>query len=54
MRLGEFRSKTRELDNKLKIRLSVYEVIKHNVDGFVELEIDSANSENLFLRVVEK
>ena len=34
MRLGEFRTKTRDCENKLKIRLSIYNDIKYNDDGY--------------------
>ena len=50
MRLGEFRTKTRDCENKLKIRLSVYDDIKHNADGYIELDIDMVTDNNIYLR----
>lgn len=48
MRLGELRSKTRDLDNKLIVRLSNYE------DGTTkDIEIDIATENFLYIRVVE-
>ena len=51
MRLGEFRTMTREMDNKLIIRLSCYDTEKgvttHN------LEWDMSNDNEIYLRVVE-
>lgn len=52
MRLGELRTKTRELDNGLFIRLSVYEDIVCNSDGFVELELDVVTDDSVYLRGV--
>lgn len=52
MRLGEFRTKTRECENKLNIRLSVYDLIEHNENGYVELDIDMVTDDNVYLRVV--
>ena len=40
MRLGEFRTKTGDCENRLTIRLSVYDVIRHSSDGYVDLDID--------------
>lgn len=50
MRLGEFRTKTKNLDNKYLIRVSNYE------DGTVyeDLEIDIVTSEAIYLRRVKK
>lgn len=50
MRLGEFRTKTRDCENKLKIRLSVYDDIKYNADGYIELDIDMITDNNIYLR----
>lgn len=50
MRLGEFRTKTRDCENKLKIRLSVYDDIKYNADGYIELDIDMVTDNNIYLR----
>lgn len=51
MRLGEFRSITRDLDNKLVIRLSCYSeekgVTLHN------LEWDMSNDNEIYLRIVD-
>lgn len=52
MRLGELRTKTKELDNGLFIRLSVYEDIVCNSDGFVELELDVVTDDSVYLRGV--
>lgn len=52
MRLGEFRTKTRECENKLNIKLSVYNLIEYNKNGFVELDIDMVTDNDIFLRVV--
>lgn len=53
MRLGHLRTKTRELENKLKIRLSVYDNIQWNDDGFVELDLDVVTDDSIYLRVVK-
>lgn len=51
MRLGEFRTLTREMDNKLIIRLSCYDqekgVTTHN------LEWDMSNDNEIYLRIVD-
>lgn len=51
MRLGELRTITREMDNKLIIRLACYDDVKgvttHN------LEWDMSNDQELYLRVVD-
>ena len=51
MRLGEFRTLSREFENKLKIKLACYDedkgVIIHN------LEFDMSNDNELYFRVVE-
>ena len=49
MRLGEFRTKTKYCENKLKIRLSIYDDIKHNADGYIELDIDMVTDNNIYL-----
>ena len=52
MRLGEFRTNTREMDNKLIIRLACYDetegVTTHN------LEWDMSNDNEIYLRVVKE
>ena len=53
MRLGEFRTKTKELDNGKQIRLSIYNVISHNRQGFIGLDIDVVTDDCIYLRVVE-
>lgn len=53
MRLGEFRTKTRDCENKLKINLSVYDDIKHNTDGYIELDIDMVTDNVIYLRTIE-
>ena len=50
MRLGEFRTKTRDFENKLCVRLSVYDDINYNSEGFVELELDMVADDNIYLR----
>lgn len=52
MRLGEFRTKTRDCENKLKLRLSVYDAIEHNEDGYVELDIDMVTDGVVYLRMI--
>ena len=51
MRLGELRTKTRELDNRLMIRLACYDEVKgvriHDLDW------DMSNDNEIYLRVVE-
>lgn len=53
MRLGEFRTKTKELKNGLKIKLSVYDSIMHDENGYVELEMDIVTENDIFFRVVK-
>lgn len=53
MRLGEFRTKTNGLENKKMIRLSIYNVITKNKQGFVNLDIDIVTDDCIYLRVVE-
>ena len=53
MRLGEFRTKTRGLDNRLNIRLSVYDDIKWDENGFMELELDVVTEDSIYLRGVK-
>ena len=53
MRLGEFRTKTRDCENKLKINLSVYDDIKHNADGYIELDIDMVTDNIIYLRPID-
>ena len=52
MRLGEFRTKTRDCENKLKLRLSVYDTIEHNENGYVELDIDMVTDDVVYLRMI--
>ena len=51
MRLGELRTKTRELDNRLMIRLTCYDEVKgvriHDLDW------DMGNDNEIYMRVVE-
>lgn len=54
MRLGEFRTKTRDCENKLKLRLSVYDAIEHNGNGYVELDIDMVTDNTIYLRRIEE
>ena len=51
--LGVFRTKTRELDNRLNIRLSVYDDIEWNENGFIELELDIVTEDSIYLRGVK-
>ena len=53
MRLGELRTKTKELENGLKIKLSVYDLILPNDNGYVELDIDIVTENDIFFRVIE-
>lgn len=52
MRLGEFRTKTKDSENKKEIRLSIYNVINHNRQGFVDLDIDMVTDDYIYLRVI--
>lgn len=51
MRLGECRSNLRRFDNKLKVKLSVYEEIN---TGIYDLEIDIVNEDSVYLRAINK
>lgn len=51
MRLGEFRTLSREFDNRLKINLACYDDDK-GVRIF-NLEFDMSNDNELFFRVVD-
>ena len=51
MRLGEFRTVTRDFDNRLIIRLSTYDTIKGCQT--YDLEFDMSNDNELYLRVVD-
>ena len=52
MRLGEFRTKTNDSGNHKKIRLSIYDVITHNAQGFANLDIDMVTDDYIYLRVI--
>lgn len=52
MRLGELRTITREMDNKLVVRLSCYDDLKGGTT--YNLEWDMSNDNELYLRVVDK
>lgn len=52
MRLGEFRTKTRDLDNKLIIKISTYDQEK-GVQIY-DAEIDIVNDHELYLRIIWK
>lgn len=52
MRLGEFRTKTKDSENKKEIRLSIYNVINHNRQGFVDIDIDMVTDDYIYLRVI--
>ena len=54
MRLGEFRTKTRDCDNRLRIKLSVYDTIEHNRNGYVKLDIDMITDNTIYLRRIEE
>ena len=51
MRLGELRSITRDMDNRLVIRLSTYDTVE-GCQTF-DLEFDMSNDNELYLRVVK-
>lgn len=51
MRLGEFRTIIRDLDNRLIIRLSTYDSVKGC--RTYDLEFDMSNDNELYLRVRE-
>ena len=51
MRLGEFRTVTRDFDNRLIIRLSTYDTIKGCQTH--DLEFDMSNDNELYLRVID-
>jgi len=51
MRLGEFRTLSREFDNKLKIRLSCYDEVKGVTTH--DLEFDMSNDNELYFRIVD-
>lgn len=51
MRLGELRTKTREMDNKLIIRLACYDDIK-GVRTF-DLDWDMSNDNEIYLRIIK-
>lgn len=53
MKLGEFRTATKDKENKLNIKLSIYDVIVCSDNGYVNLEIDMITDKNIFFRVVE-
>ena len=52
MRLGELRTKTRELDNRLIIRLEDY----NNKDGMKinDIDIDIVTENEIFFRLIEE
>ena len=52
MRLGEFRTKTKDSENKKEIRLSIYNIITHNRNGYVNLDIDMVTDDYIYLRVI--
>ena len=49
--LGEFRTLSREFDNKLKIRLSCYDEVKGVTTH--DLEFDMSNDNELYFRIVD-
>lgn len=49
MRLGEFRTHLRRFDDKLTVKLSVYELLD---SGIYDLEIDIVNDNCVYLRPV--
>lgn len=51
MRLGELRSRTKELDNRLFVYLSDYDSTGEHIKA---LEIDIATDNAIFLRVVDE
>lgn len=50
MRLGEFRTLSRDFDNRLIIRLSTYDTVKGCQT--YDLEFDMSNENELYFRVV--
>ena len=52
MRLGEFRTKTRDFDNKLKIKLACYDTVKGV--RISDLDIDIINDTEVYLRIVDE
>lgn len=53
MRLGELRTKTKDLDNKLKVKLSVYDEFD-GYSGTMDLDIDLATANNLYFRIIKE
>lgn len=53
MRLGELRAKTKDLDNKLNIKLSIYDELGGYGES-VDLDIDLATDNNLYFRIMEE
>ena len=51
MRLGEFRTLSRDFDNKLSIRLSTYDTVKGC--RTYDLEFDMSNDNELYFRVID-
>lgn len=51
MRLGEFRTKTRDLDNRLIIKLACYDTVK-GVE-IHDLDIDVYNDNEIYFRVIK-
>lgn len=51
MRLGELRTKTREKNNKLKIKLSSYQNIQYNQENY-DLEVDIITDDTIYLRII--
>ena len=51
MRLGELRTITREMDNRLTVKLACYDEVKGVT--IHDLEFDMSNDNEIYLRVVE-
>ena len=53
MKLGEFRTKTRDLDNKLDVKLSIYGEFDGHY-GIADLDIDIATNHCIYLRIIKE
>ena len=53
MRLGELRTKTRDLDNSLEVKLSVYDELG-GYGATVDLDIDLVTDKNLYFRIIKE
>ena len=51
MRLGELRTRCRDLDNRLVVKLATYDTVR-GVEVF-DLDFDMCNDGELYLRIVD-